>query len=89
MANKRMVEVFSAACPACTELVELVQRLACDSCEVRVLDMNDTAVSDRARDLGINVVPAVVIDGELAGCCRGVGPTEQSLRDAGIGRPLA
>lgn len=89
MANKRMVEVFSAACPACTELVELVQRLACDSCEVSVLDMNDTAVSDRARELGINVVPAVVIDGELAGCCRGVGPTEQSLRDAGIGRPLA
>ncbi len=89
MANKRMVEVFSAACPACTELVELVQRLACDSCEVSVLDMNDTAVSGRARDLGINVVPAVVIDGELAGCCSGVGPAEQSLRDTGIGRPLA
>ena len=89
MANKRTVEVFSAGCPACDETVKLVQRLACESCEVRVLDMNDATVSNRARELGINVVPAVVVDGELAGCCRGVGPTEQALRDAGIGQPLA
>jgi hypothetical protein len=89
MANKRTVEVFSAGCPACQEAVDLVQRLACDSCDVRVLDMNDATISNRARKLGINVVPAVVVDGQLAECCRGAGPTEQALREAGIGRPFA
>jgi len=89
MANKRTIEVFSAGCPACAEAVRLVQRMSCDSCDVRVLDMNDAAVSNRAREIGIRVVPAVVVDGELAECCRGAGPTEQALRDAGIGRSLA
>ena len=88
MANKRTVEVFSAGCPVCKGVVEVVQRLACDSCDVRVLDMTDAAVSTRARELGINAVPAVVVDGELAECFRGVGATEQALRDAGIGQPL-
>ena len=89
MANGRTVEVFSAGCPVCAETVRLVQRIACDSCDVRVLDMNDAEVSNRAREIGIKAVPAVVVDGELAECCRGAGPTEQALRDAGIGRPLA
>jgi hypothetical protein len=41
MAAKRKIEVFSAGCPACIEVVEMVQRAACPSCEVIVLDMND------------------------------------------------
>ena len=89
MANKRTVEVFSAGCPACDEALQLVRRLACDSCDVQALDMNDAAVSSRARKLGIKAVPAVVVDGQLAECCRGAGPTEQALRDAGIGQPAA
>ena len=82
---KRKVEVFSAGCPACTEVVELVERIACPSCEVTVLDMSETRVSERAKRLGIRAVPAVVVDGELAACCRGAGPTEVALRAAGIG----
>ncbi len=88
MANTRTVEVFSAGCPACSDTVELVERLACPSCEVRVLDMNDASVARRAKELGIRAVPAIVVDGELAGCCRGVGPTEDELRAAGVGQPL-
>ncbi len=88
MANTRMVEVFSAGCPACSDTVELVERLACPSCEVRVLDMNDASVARRAKELGIRAVPAIVVDGELAGCCRGVGPTEDELHAAGVGQPL-
>jgi glutaredoxin 3 len=89
MANKRTVEVFSAGCPACEDAVQLVRRLACDSCDVRVLNMNDAEVSERARELGIRSVPAVAVDGELAACCRGQGPTEEDLRAAGIGEPLS
>jgi hypothetical protein len=88
MAKKRVVEIFSAGCGVCDDAVSLVRRLACPSCDVRVLDMADASIASRARELGIKTVPAVVVDGELADCCRGAGPTEESLRQAGIGRQL-
>jgi glutaredoxin len=78
-------EIFSAGCPACQDVVELVERIACPSCAVTVLDMNEAPVSERAKRLGIRAVPAVVVDGELAECCRGAGATETALRAAGIG----
>jgi glutaredoxin 3 len=52
-----------------------------------VLDMRETSVARRAKDLGIRSVPAVAIDGQLARCCAGRGPDESVLRAAGLGRP--
>ena len=49
----RKIEVFSAGCPACEDTVDLVNRIACPSCEVEVLDMRDPAVAARARRHGI------------------------------------
>ena len=89
MSSKRKIEVFSAGCPACQETVELVNGLACPSCEVSVLDMRDPEVAERARDLGVRSVPAVAIDGTLADCCAGRGPQEAMLRAAGLGQPTA
>lgn len=86
MNAKRKIEVFSAGCPACEETIELVNRVACPSCEVTVLDMNDPDVAGRAKELGIRSVPAVVIDGKVADCCRGRGPDEATLRAAGLGQ---
>lgn len=86
MADKRKVEVFSAGCPACEETVALVKGIHCPSCDVTVLDMNDPAVAQRARGLGIRSIPAVVIDGRLADCCQGRGPDEASLRAPGVGQ---
>lgn len=83
---KRKIEVFSAGCPACKETIELVNRVACSSCEVSVLDMNDSKIADRAKALGIHNVPAVVINGQLADCCTGRGPEEATLRAAGLGQ---
>lgn len=88
MSAKRKIEVFSAGCPACDETIQLINSLACPSCEVVVLDMNNKAVAARAKKLGVRSVPAVAINGELAGCCAGRGPDEKSLRSAGIGQPL-
>lgn len=87
--GKRLVEVFTAGCALCDETVALVQRLACASCEVRVLDMHEPRVAERARTLGVTGVPAVAVDGRLAECCDRGGPTEADLRAAGIGRPVA
>lgn len=88
MATKRKIEVFSAGCPACEETVRLVNRIACPSCEVSVLDMKEPAVAKRAKSLGIRSAPAVVIDGRLADCCAGRGPEEAVLRTAGVGQPI-
>jgi hypothetical protein len=85
MATKRKIEVFSAGCPACQETVALVKSIACPSCDVSVLDMNDPQVASRAKNLGIRSVPAVAINGKLADCCTGRGPDEATLRAAGLG----
>ena len=88
MTAKHQIEVFSAGCPVCQETIEMVKRNACQSCEITVLDMNASNVADRARQLGIHSVPAVVIDGKLADCCAGRGPDEATLKAAGLGQPL-
>jgi glutaredoxin 3 len=46
MTPKRKIEVFSAGCSMCRETIEIVQRNACESCEVKVLDMNDKVHKD-------------------------------------------
>ena len=86
---KRTVEVFSAGCAVCNELVERVNAIACPSCDVVVLDMQQPDVVARAKSLGVTSVPAVAIDGALAECCAGKGPDEAVLRAAGLGQALA
>ena len=88
MNAKRKIEVFSAGCTVCEETVSLVKRAACPSCEVSVLDMKDPEVAERAKSLGVRSVPAVAIDGKLAGCCAKGGPDEATLRAAGLGQPI-
>jgi glutaredoxin len=88
MAEKRKIEILSAGCPVCEETIQLVNRIACASCEVIVLEMKDPAVASRAKSLGVRSVPAVVVNGKLAACCAGRGPDEASLRAAGVGQAI-
>ena len=88
MANKRQIEIFGAGCPVCEQAIGLVRTLACPSCEVTVLDMSEPQVAQRAQQLGIRQVPAVVVDGQLAECCRSGGIDEETLRQAGVGQPV-
>lgn len=83
---QRKVEIFSAGCGLCTEAVAAVQAAACPNCGVEVRDMNDPAVAAEARRYGITSVPAVVIDGVLANCCRGGGIDLDVLRGMGLGQ---
>jgi glutaredoxin 3 len=89
MSNTRKIEIFSAGCPVCQETIERVRQVACLSCDITILDMNDPTVDRRAQSLGIRSVPAVVIDGQLADCCRGRGPDIATLQAAGLGQPLS
>ena len=88
MAQKRKIEIFSAGCPACDETVQTVNDIACPSCEVQVLDMHREDVAAQAKEYGIKSVPAVIIDGKLAGCCAGRGIDEATLKASGIGSLL-
>ena len=82
MSPTKNVEVFSAGCPTCKETVELVKRIAGAGHEVIVQDMHKPEAASKAKQYGIRSVPAVVINGKVAGCCAGRGPDEQTLRSA-------
>jgi len=85
---KRTVEVFSAGCPLCEEAVKQVKSMACPSCDVQVLDLRtDTAAQARAKQYGVTRVPAVVVNGKLADCCRQGAVDAQVLRALGVGVP--
>jgi len=88
MAKTRKIEVFSAGCTVCEDTIALINKIACPSCEVEILDMHRPEVSKRAKQYGIRSVPAVLVNGKLADCCAGRGPDEKQLRAAGIGTPL-
>lgn len=85
--GKRQVEVFTAGCPLCDPVVKLVERIACDSCEVTVHDLRtDAKAAERLKASRVARVPMVLVDGQPAGCCSASGPvTEEGLRAAGIG----
>jgi hypothetical protein len=51
--------------------------------------MHDAQVASRAKTLGIKLIPAVVIDGQLADCCAGRSVDETALRSAGVGQSLS
>ena len=88
MVQRRKVEIFSAGCPICNDVIQMIRELACDSCDVDVLDLNEESVAERAADLGIRSVPAVAVNGSLAACCEGQGVDKGALRAAGIGQPI-
>ncbi len=88
MDGKRKIEIFSAGCPVCLDMVEMIQQLACPSCDVKVLNINQPMVAKKAKKLGIRSVPAVLINGKLADCCEGRGPDKEVLMAAGLGQPL-
>ncbi len=82
------IEVLVAGCPVCNETVEEIKKAACASCEVVVLNLNEPENAERARALGIRSVPAVLIDGRLADCCAGRGVNIETLKAAGLGKPV-
>lgn len=82
MNQKHNIEIFSAGCAICNETIELVKEVAGPGREVQVHDMHQQEVARRAKEQGVRSLPAVVVNGKLAGCCSGRGPDELVLREA-------
>ena len=79
---KHKIEVFSAGCKTCKDIIATVKKLAGSEHEVIVHDMHNEEIVRRAAQHGVRSVPAVVINGKLAGCCAGRGVEENVLREA-------
>ncbi len=79
---KHTIEVFSAGCQTCKDTIETVKKLAGSDHKVVVHDMHQQEILSRAAEYGVRSVPAVVINGKLAGCCAGRGIEESVLREA-------
>lgn len=78
------VEIFSAGCPCCESAIQAVKSAA-GSSNVVVRDMLDPKTADDAKGYGIKRVPAVVVDGKLAGCCAKGGIDLAVLATMGLG----
>jgi len=79
---KHKIEIFSAGCKTCKDTIEAVRKLAGSEHEMAVYDMHQHDIANRAAQHGIRSVPAVAINGKLAGCCAGRGVDEHVLREA-------
>jgi glutaredoxin len=81
MDSKRKVEVFSAGCAFCHEVIDVVRRKVGSSSQIVVHNMMDARSLARAEQFGIRSVPAVVIDGKLASSCTSKGVDIQVLEN--------
>jgi glutaredoxin len=79
---KDKIEVFSAGCNVCKDTIEAIRKLAGSEHEVVVHDMHQEHIAKHAAQYGVRSLPAVVINGKLAGCCSGRGVDEEVIRKA-------
>jgi glutaredoxin len=83
---KRTVEVFTAGCSICDEALEAVRDAVCESCDLQVHDMKTKPAQAKARQYGVKRVPAVVVNGRLADCCRQGAVDIGTLQRLGVGQ---
>ncbi len=57
------IEVFSANCPLCNEIVDEIEAGKCAGCQLTIYDVSKN--SSLARQFGVRVVPTVIIDREV------------------------
>jgi len=82
MGQRRKIEIFSASCRVCRQAEVMVRRVAGARHDIEVRLMHRTHVANRAAELGIRSVPAVLVDGQLVACCADRGVDEAMLRSA-------
>ena len=88
MTQKREVEVFTAGCPICQGVVDMVDELSCPACDVAIYKLNHKEGVEEANAYGVTALPAVVVNGQLLECCKRSPITRDELQAAGIGKQL-
>jgi hypothetical protein len=73
-------------CLVCYPVVEMVQRLAFEKCNVTVYNLKDDLKAfERAKAAGVQRVPMVLVDDQPSQGCQSAPVTEIGLRATGIG----
>ncbi len=91
--NTKRIEIFTAGCPLCNPVVDMVKELAHESSnEVTVYDLvkqcEDKECLTKVKEYGIKRLPSVVVDGKLLACCTKQEITKEDLVNAGIGQKM-
>jgi thioredoxin family protein len=86
---KRQIEIFTAGCPVCEPVVQLVKETADKNCEIIIHNLSEQCESkicvSKMELYGVKRLPAIAVDGKLLNCCENVAITKSDLVNAGIG----
>ncbi len=87
--SKRKIEIFTAGCPVCEPVVQLVKDTACENCEIIIHNVKEQCESkiclSKMEEYGVKRLPAIAVSGKLLGCCKNIEITKNDLIHAGIG----
>ena len=61
------IEIFSANCPVCREVTDVIEIGRCQGCKQIVYDVNNMTyeIRQKMKNYGVRVVPTTIIDGEI------------------------
>ncbi len=86
---KRQIEIFTAGCPVCEPVVQLVKETAGENCEITIHNLSERCESKicltKMEEYGVKRLPAIAVDGKLLGCCKNIEIKKEDLINAGIG----
>lgn len=78
----RKVEVFLEVATTREEIIQALRREACPGCEITIRDVADPKNKARAAHLGIDKLPAIVLNGKPLAYCRKPCPAGKAVREA-------
>ncbi len=67
MKQLHTIEIFSAGCPLCKHVTDLIEIGRCKGCSQTVYDVNNVTdeVKGKMRDYGVTSMPTTIIDGDI------------------------
>jgi 4-hydroxy-3-methylbut-2-enyl diphosphate reductase IspH len=87
--SKRQIEIFTAGCPVCEPVVQLVKDTAGNDCEIILHNLSEQCESkiclSKMNEYGVKRLPAIAVNGKLLSCCTNIEITSDDLANAGIG----
>jgi len=67
MREHHTIEIFSANCPLCRHVIEVIEIGKCHSCNQIIYDVNNMTeeIKVKMKAYGVKAVPTTVIDGKI------------------------
>ena len=82
---KRQIEIFTAGCPVCEPIVQLVKDTVGVDCHITIHNLSEIYDDGICKKYKVKRLPAVAVDGKLLDCCTNIEITKDDLTNAGIG----